>query len=185
MSVRLFLCLLFSHLILSLLFRYYFIRLRNLTFFLHPSLPSLFPPFLKIISLSVSFLVVFFYVFSLPSSFNFSSPSFFNTSVLLFSLLLATQFCSSHFFVLYSSFLPSFPSLFFPLFACLSSASDFLSHFLLYCCLQVYFLFIPLLLTLFFFPFLLLHSFIASLLYSVMSRQNINCAIQLQPPQHH
>ena len=174
-----------------------FLHLSSYSYFLSLFFLALFVPSIPHIYFNhyhISCCLSSIYVFFLSNSFSFSSPSFFTTSLLLFSLLLATQFRSSHFLVLYSSFLsfflplflPSFPSPFFPSAVRVFVVSiRFLSYFLLYCCLQAYFLFILLLLSLFFFPFLQLYSFVASLPYDVISRQHIDCAMLLQSPQHH
>ena len=112
-----------------------------------------------------------FYALFLPTSFNFSSHQFFTTSLLLFFLLLlATQFRSSNFFVLCSSFYPSFPSISFP--SAVSVCTVIIRH-----------SFLPSSVLLFavckciFFTLFLLYSFIVPLLYSVISRQHINRVI--------
>ena len=183
-SVRLFLCLLFSHLVLSLLFQYSFIRLRNLTFFLYSSLPSLSPHSSKLFQ-SLSHFFFFSSTFSpspphlvfhpLPSLillcyyFPFFLP---HSSVHLISLsFILPSFLPSFL----PSSLPSFPSLFFPLFACIRQHPTFLlspvllfaSVFSVYSVASYSFLL----------SFLTLTFIIASLLYSVISRQHINCAI--------
>jgi hypothetical protein len=113
--------------------------------------------------------------------FNFSSPSFFTTSLLPFPLLPATQFRSSHIFFLYSSFLPSIPSLFFSsaVRVCRQHPNFFLTFFCIAVCKCIFCLFCCFILYSSFLSCYYIHSFIASLLYGVISRQHIICAMYI------